>query len=227
MRTKTLLLSAAAMAAGLLSSVAQSNVYSANVVGYMNFNLTNGYNLIAAGQLGSDASGTNNNVTTVFGTNLPPNTTVLAWSATGATFNNATWVNAKGVFKWSGDTNDINAALQLGQGVFIQSPSAATLTIVGNVVQGTNLVALSPGLNLVSFEAPVAGGLQTTLGYAPTAGDTVLFWDPVSQSYAQNFNYVNSKGVLKWSPSEPQITAGQAIFLSTTNPKWTNSFIVQ
>src|SRR5882762_6762285 len=34
MRTKTLLLSATALAVGLLSTQAQSNVYSANVVGY-------------------------------------------------------------------------------------------------------------------------------------------------------------------------------------------------
>ena len=36
MRTKTLLLSAAALVAGALASQAQSNVYSANVVGYAN-----------------------------------------------------------------------------------------------------------------------------------------------------------------------------------------------
>ena len=35
MRTKTLLLSAAALVAGALGSQAQSNVYSANVVGYV------------------------------------------------------------------------------------------------------------------------------------------------------------------------------------------------
>src|SRR5437016_2865233 len=36
MRTKTLLLTAAVVAAGVASSMAQSNVYSLNIVGYVN-----------------------------------------------------------------------------------------------------------------------------------------------------------------------------------------------
>src|SRR5262249_17654422 len=42
MRTKTLLLSAAAVVAGLISAQAQSNVFSANIVGYVT--LTNAAN---------------------------------------------------------------------------------------------------------------------------------------------------------------------------------------
>src|SRR6267142_6487951 len=45
MRTKTLLMALAALAAGVLSSNAQP-VYSANIVGYVNQPLISGYNLV-------------------------------------------------------------------------------------------------------------------------------------------------------------------------------------
>src|ERR1041385_5044775 len=49
MRTKTLLLAAALTAAGLATSLAQSNVYSLNVVGYVNVNVAgNKFNMMSA-----------------------------------------------------------------------------------------------------------------------------------------------------------------------------------
>ena len=47
MRTKTLLIAAAALAAAVTSSQAQSTVYSQNIVGYINTSLAPGYNLVA------------------------------------------------------------------------------------------------------------------------------------------------------------------------------------
>ncbi len=47
MRTKTLFIVAAALAAGLATSVAQQNVYSQNVVGYVNKVFTGGGNYTA------------------------------------------------------------------------------------------------------------------------------------------------------------------------------------
>ena len=45
MRTKTLLLSAAALAAGVVTSMA-ANTYSVNVVGYINVTVQPGFNII-------------------------------------------------------------------------------------------------------------------------------------------------------------------------------------
>lgn len=227
MRTKTLLIAAAALAAGVFASQAQSNVYSANVVGYINLNLVgaNGYTLIA-NQLDLDGNKTNNNVVTVFGTNLPVNTTVLAWVPGSQGYTSASWINSKGVLKWSGDTNGVNTALSSGGGVFVQAPSADTNTIVGNVIQGTNITTLVSGYNMVSADPALSGGISSNLGYVPTVGDTVLTWDPVAQGYV-NYNYISSKGVPKWSPSEPVLSVGQAVFIQTTaTPGWTNTFTV-
>src|SRR6059036_1804778 len=46
MRTKTLICAATLLAAGAATSMAQ-NVYSLNVVGYVQVSLTNGFNLVA------------------------------------------------------------------------------------------------------------------------------------------------------------------------------------
>jgi len=59
MRTKTLLLTAAVLAAGLGASMAQS-VFSVNAVGYVNVPLLHGYNLIS-----NPLNGTNNLISTV------------------------------------------------------------------------------------------------------------------------------------------------------------------
>src|SRR5437763_15367210 len=59
MRTKTLLLTAAVLAAGLGASVAQT-VFSVNAVGYVNVTIKPGYNLIC-----NPLNGSNNVISTV------------------------------------------------------------------------------------------------------------------------------------------------------------------
>jgi hypothetical protein len=219
---KTLLIAAAALAGSVISSHAQ--VYSQNIVGYINVPLTTGYTALA-NQLDFDGTGTNNTVATVFGTNLVAGSTVLAWETASSSYVPAGWVNSKGVVKWTGNTNAISAALNAGQGVFVQSPSANSLTLVGTVLQGSNVISLATGYNLVSSVAPIAGDLVTNLGYAPSVGDNVLLWSATSQSYTP-YGYVNSKGTLKWTPSSPQIAVGQSFFIQAAAAKtWTNTFI--
>ncbi|HWN94592.1 MAG TPA: hypothetical protein VNT99_06150, partial [Methylomirabilota bacterium] len=82
MRTKTLLLSAAVLAAGLAASTAQS-VYSVNAVGYVNIVVTNGYNLIT-----NPLNGTNNNINTIIPV-APQDSIVLRWSNQNQNFASA------------------------------------------------------------------------------------------------------------------------------------------
>jgi hypothetical protein len=228
MKAKTLLIAAATLAVGAITSQAQ--VYSQNVVGYINLSLTNGYNMIG-NQLDFDGTGTNNTVQSFFGTNLVAPSQVLVWNPGTASFPfAASWVNSKGTLKWTGNTNAVNAALQLGGGIFVQSPSATTITIVGTVLQGTNIIALTPNAyNLVSSVSPVGGLLQSNLNYTPSVGDKVIPWDPTSQGYPIQYSYVNNKGTLKWSPSQPTINVGQAVFIQTSasTSSWTNILNIQ
>ena len=84
MRTKSILLGAALLAAGVATSMAQvSNVYSVNVVGYVNLNLTNGLNLIsnpldAVGNGGAAS----NTIANVFGV-VPDGTQVYKFTNSG------------------------------------------------------------------------------------------------------------------------------------------------
>lgn len=218
---KTLLIAAAALAASAISSQAQ--VYSQNIVGYVNLPIVQGYTVLA-NQLDYDGTGTNNNLGTVFGTNLLVNTAVYAWQPSSSGYASATWINSKGTLKWNGNTNAVNAALNAGYGVFVYSPATNNVTLVGTVLQQTNLQALAMGYNFVSSIAPVAGGLTTTLGYAPQVGDRAYVWNPVTQGYGQS-SYINSKGTLKWNPSEPQIGVGAIAFIQTISAEtWTNGF---
>jgi hypothetical protein len=221
---KTLLIAAAALAGSVISSQAQ--VYSQNIVGYVNVPLAQGYTVLA-NQMDVDGTGTNNTVASVFGTNLLSGTTVYAWQPASAGYTSASWANSKGTFKWGGNTNAVSAALNAGYGVFIQSPATNNLTLVGTVIQATNYQALASGYNFVSGIAPLAGGITTTLGYAPQVGDIAFIWNINSQGYAQ-YSYANSKGVLKWGPSEPQVPVGGIAFIKTVSAEtWTNGFKAQ
>ena len=81
MRTKTLLLAGAALAFSLATSQAQ--VYSQNVVGYVNINLTNGILECVSPALDLDGTGTNNTIVSVVGTNVPVGTAVYVFNNSG------------------------------------------------------------------------------------------------------------------------------------------------
>ncbi|MGH7939606.1 MAG: hypothetical protein ACREFR_00855, partial [Limisphaerales bacterium] len=92
MRTKTLLMTAAALAAGVIYSQAQGTVYSQNVVGYINQTISANAYAEFANQLvnGSDANQTNDNVNAVLSSGMisgqgagDTNTTLLVFNGTG------------------------------------------------------------------------------------------------------------------------------------------------
>ncbi len=227
MRTK-LLLGVAAIAAGALSAVAQSNVYSLNVVGYINLPLVEGYNLVA-NQLDADGTGTNNTDVGVFAT-VPAGTTVYTWS--GASYNVNVYAKNKAgtATNW---TTPTGFKLNPGQGVWVQIPAGAgssTVTSVGQVLQGTlnnpNFVA---GYSLLSDQVPLAGALQTGLNYPAQAGDTIYQWIGGSQSYNVSVYSKNKAGTAtNWLPSEPTIAVGEGFWLNSAAVNaWCQSFTVQ
>jgi hypothetical protein len=219
MRTKTLLIAAAALAVGLASTQAQT-VYSANIVGYANIPLNAGFTLFA-NQFDLDGTGTNNTVQSIFGTNLPSGSVVYAFQ-NGAFATPAAGYTTKG--GWSGGTNAANAGLSIGSAVFVKVPSSNTVTLVGTVFTGTNVVNFANGYNFVTSPSPRSGLLQTDLGYVPTSGDVVYRFDPVTQQYKSPASGYTTKG--GWSGGgEPVINVGEGIFLKSaaaSGGSWTN-----
>lgn len=220
MRTKALLC-AAALAAGAVTSMAQ-NVYSLNVVGYINLSLQPGFNLVA-NQLDADGTMTNNFVTNIFSTNLPAGSQIYAFNASLAGYSILSWNG----HKWTGTQAPINTALAPGQGVFISVPSATTITLVGQVIQGTNMIPLIPGLQIVSSIPPIAGDLVTNLGYVATAGDAVYQYSAASQGYAIR-TYNGHKWVGSPTGTSAYLNVSDAVFFqSATTTNWTQAFTVQ
>ena len=130
MRTKTTLAAAAILAAGLASSMAQANVYSLNVVGYVNVNYVAGFNAAANPLVGSPDNTLN---TVLAGADVPDNTTVFIWNTTLQDFDPVTPVYVASSGTWS-----VNATVNQGQGIFVLAPANFTHTYVGEVKQGTD-----------------------------------------------------------------------------------------
>jgi len=235
MRTKTILLGAAIVAAGALSSMAQSNVYSLNVVGYINRTIPGNLKYaLLANQLD-----TGNNVYSNLLQTLPVNSKVLKWTGSGyqiaqrVAFGNG----------WSPASNSLNT-LNPGEAAFVQSPSGSpgiTNTFVGNVPSlastgGTNPVysatftnTFPAGFWLSADKEPEASD-ATTLGItaaipAAPSGSQVLLFNEGTQTYSISTRVGFGTG---WSPATPpSLGVAQGFFFNTKNPgTWTHTFNV-
>lgn len=211
MRTKTLLLTAVALAAGVASSMAQ--VYSVNVVGYANVVMTgqSKYTLVA----NPLDDGAGNNLSVLLN-GLPNKTAVLTWG--GVAFNTQ-------ITKTNGAWNG-NTSLPPGTGFFVKNGIASspdyTNTFVGSVVVGpgqslTN--TLAAGFNLVGSPIPFGGDVTTdasiNLGGVLPNKSFLLSWNAGSQSY--NTQVTKTNGA--WNGAFP-VAVGQGFFVnakSTTN----------
>jgi hypothetical protein len=149
MRTKTLLFAAGALAAGIVSSEAQ-NVYSQNIVGYVNVVIPANQFTLLANPLDDGT-----NTVTSLGGALPNKTLVETWNGTG--FSGSS--KAGGV--WGS-----NLSIPPGTGFFVQTPASAgtiTDTFVGNVISSTfttgssNTVNVPTGFSLLGSPVPFSG----------------------------------------------------------------------
>lgn len=195
MRTKTLLLAAAAVAAGALTTMAQSNVYSLNVVGYVNSDLPAQQAFIA-----NPLDNGTNDLNSVL-PNVPSKSTASFWNGLG--FTNS----IKGAAGWSP-----NISIPPGLGFFVNSKSANTATFVGQVacpVGGSVTNALGTGQTAVGSIIPYGGDLNTTnfgLAVIPSKS-TANFWT------GTNFQ-TSIKGAAGWSPAY-SLVPGQGFFINS------------
>jgi hypothetical protein len=236
MRTKTILLGAAIIAAGALTSMAQSNVFSLNVVGYINRTIPgNAQYALVANQLD-----TGNNVFTNLFQTLPVGSKVLKW--TGVSFSTSQRVGfGSGWSPAAAGTNTLNP----GEGAFVQSPTGSaplTNTFVGNVpglvstgstnptYTATFTNAFGTGFSMRGDPEPEASD-ATTLGLtaavpalATNPKNTILIWNEGTQSYSTFTRVTFGAG---WTPSVPSLQVGQGFFFNTTAPgSWTHTFNV-
>lgn len=205
MRTKTLLLTAALTAAGALSSMAQ--VYSVNIVGYINLTVPKGYSMIA-----NQLNATPDNKLSTILPNVPENTTIYKFNGHGYDQSNFSSDNPG----W----NAPNMTLNPGEGAFIAiDPSqiapatTATLTLVGEVKLVSDTPAAN-GYSIISSVIPQSDSLDN-LGFPTRENDTVFFFNPTKNAGRGGYDTFNfSADNPGWSPSPPTPAVGQSFFFA-------------
>jgi len=179
---KTLLMAAAALAAGVISS--QAGVYSQNVVGYANLPTVAGKNALLTCQF---VIGSSNGINEVFGQSLPPFSEVLTY--TGSGYNVALFDNTQGagtpVWYQGDDATPLSPlpTLPPGMGFFLVPGGNTTNTFAGaiavNVGVSNNMPLLNGKNNLVGCAVPYAGAV--TNGNSSTGGPDLNGLPPFSE----------------------------------------------
>jgi len=220
MKTKSLLLTALLSLAGCAGLMAQStNVYSLNIVGYVNTTIPHGFTLIANPLNGAGGTNTVGSVLPA-----PPDGTVLyLYNDSTHGYDVATFATDDfGVLVWDYP----GLTFKPGMGAWIYNPSSSyTSTFVGEVPVGTLTNTVPHGYSLRSSIVPQAGQLDTQLGYTPTDGDTVYIWQ--GGQYAVSTFATDDFGVLSWD-YPPVATVGNSFWLYNAGAQknWVRTFTV-
>ena len=168
-------------------NVVANGVVSQNVVGYVRLSLNRGYNLIANQLVNGD-----NSVGSVL--NVPDGTTIYK-------FDGKYLANSYIDGAWDSSSMKLN----VGEGFFINLPSATTITLIGDVVSKTDR-QLSGGINLISLPQPIVGSVVSVGQLVGSEGDVIYQW---TGSGFKASEFVDGE----WSPSVPSVKVGESFFL--------------
>jgi hypothetical protein len=226
-RTTSRLIALALAGAWLIAS---DSIGRANVVGYANVPLTNGYSFVA--NPFNQEQGTNftvNNSLTNVIPNPPDGTKVYLWDVTNQVFTSPS-IFSSAIPGW-----DINMDLSPGKGFVVYSPVNWTNSFVGAVPQGrlTNFVAGTNKLSLLGSKVPIEGAISSVLKFPEIDGANVYLFRPVNQSYTDAFTCF--KGYGWFDPNGvagtggPALKVAEAFFVQNPGPNtnWTYNFFVQ
>jgi len=232
MRTKALICAAGLIAAGAATCLAQGNVYSLNVVGYINADITNSsrLTLVNTPLTRPDLSGNYaiTNIVDPGGTTLPDGTRVYTF--TGGSF--ATATKSSITHTWGAAAN---TQLPNGSGYFILNSRTTnfTVTYVGEVPQGAINQNFGAGLTLVGSAVPRSGYLAD-LGAVAVNGNRVYRYDVPTQNFV---TYTKSSITGQWPNTPPTsdpvkgpaIAVNEGFFFNNASagtPTWSYNYTV-
>jgi hypothetical protein len=210
MRTKTLLITAAI---GVAAAVAtQAQVYSVNAVGYINLQAKAGWNLMANQLIQADGQ----NTCEVLFAGVPGGTTVYKFNPASGYEINAYDADFE---EWGIP----GMTLEPGEGFWLRIGEDTTITLVGEVPQGSLSTGLTAGFNLVSSQVPQAGGVVADLGLPALPGGTVYTFDNAGgysiSAYDADFE--------EWDNGEPMVEVGEGFWYRVgEDTTWTRDFSV-
>jgi len=226
MRTKALL-SVAAIAASAVTAMAQSSVYSLNIVGYATVTIPSSYSILA-NPLSAGATNGANEIMPIIDGEIILTWTGTKYAQTGYDSGFGGWVGADGT------TASVPPSLPPGQGFFFFNPGPATnVTFVGQVVPNpgsTNTAPLRAGYNLVGSTIPatVAQITNAPVNLPVIDGMIILEWNAPGQKYAQTGfdsgfgGWVGADGTT--ASVAPAYAIGQGFFLfSPSAASWSQS----
>ena len=225
MRTKTLLLTAALAAAGVISS--QADTMSVNAVGYVNqnplpVNVNSGFSIIANPfeSIAADYS---------LNTIIPPGNAALQ-DASLYRFENGHFSSPSVYDQTDGWDCAANCDLPLGKGAFLLTLRQATITYVGQVKESPNRDLSQPvqtpfvaGFQILASQIPQAGTLNDLQLFGSlTPGDpndplqdaSIYVFDAATQHYLSPATYDATD---KWDPPL-NVGYGQGFWLLALRP---------
>jgi hypothetical protein len=214
MRTKALL-GLAALAVGLSTSVAQ-NVYSLNVVGYVNVSLQP--NKLYFLSVPLVPSGGNFNITNSIVLSSPDQDFASLYSWGGTSWNTpATWFSGA----W-----DTPMVISNGVGFFLASQGTSTLTFVGDVPQGAIAYNIPAGLSSVANKVPVSGPFPgADIGHD---FDNMYTWNQAGQAWGSPATYFGGAWDTASTNGPVMNPADGAFYVNTgTAIPFTRNFTVQ
>ncbi len=184
--------------------MAQANVYSLNIVGYVNVPVTSGKLALLSNPL--IPSGGNTAITNVLTlANGSDSSVIFQWNKTTSSWDTIGWIDG---FGW-----DTAANLNVGSGFFLQPTLTQTVTFVGDVQTGTSTNAIGTGLSLLGSKVPVAGPAPgSTVG---NDTDSIFTWDATAGTWVTS-GFIGGFGWDSASVNGPVIGVAQGFFYQNT-----------
>jgi hypothetical protein len=209
--------------------MAQSNVYSLNVVGYVNVPTRGGanFNFIA-----NPLNNANNSITNLFAV-AQDGDQVYTWNPAVQDIGSTIYTYSSFLHAWDGNFN-----LAPGQGIFyLNAGNNATNTFVGEVLQGNYVNPIpaptirgAANFNALASSAPIGGSFtNSTVGIVPQDGDQVYTWDPNTQDISGSIATYSSF-LHAWDNTSINVNPGFGFFYlgaGTNQTTWVRSFTVQ
>jgi hypothetical protein len=213
-----------------------AQVYSVNVVGYVNQTVPAGKLAILANPLNN---GDNNCNTIMPLPDTADGATIFRFDADLQVYKDS--ITFIGGFGWFSPTDNA-PTIAPGEGFFMLAPSstALNLTFVGEVIQGPSTVAIKGlgKLSLVGSTVPQQNNLgdpaqAATMGFPAKDGDTIFLWDDLGQTYKNSYGYIDGYGWFSAddpSPAGPLIDVAKGFWVQkgASNPdeNWSRTFNV-
>lgn len=216
------------MAASLACSMAQ-NVYSVNVVGYVNVTLASSQFTCVANPLDATMGGTvanGNNINNLF-QNMPDGSYIQVFDGVANDYT-TTYTYYDG-YGWDPNTG-VNVPPGKAVMFYNTGASGQAVTFVGQVPQGAYSVGTitASQFSQIGSPVPIGGNITNSLdrvGMVPTDGDYVQLFSGPANDWTTTVTYYDGYG---WDPLATEIAPAQGFFYYRTGStySWTSNFTV-